>query len=112
MAKMRDMFVLTGGSGKFRIVLDPNTPENEIRFGEPVTRVMRQVVMYRDPKDYPNKYVARAWEIRPGCEPRAAEILAVADTLKRCRRMVPGIDQMFRISADPEDDRAIVEVWV
>jgi len=109
---MRDMFVLSGNSGKFRIVLDPNMPENEIRFGEPVERMMRQIVIYRDPKDHPGKYVARAWEIKPGCDPRAAEVLAVAKSLNRCRRMVPGIDQMFRIIADPGDDRAIVEVWV
>lgn len=74
-------------------------------------RVLPVIVIYRNPLDYPDKYVVRRqWAggggvlIEPGT-------LAVVDTLEEARAVVPP-EQDTCLGRDPEDDPAIFEVWV
>ena len=74
--------------------------------------VMRQYVIYRFPRDYPGKYVVRAWSIVRGKqEPVPDEKpVAVVDTLEEARRAVPA--GLFNLGRYDQDEHQIVEVWV
>ncbi len=66
---------------------------------------MPLITIYRSPKDYPGKYVARVFDLN------IPTLLAVtADTLEEIRKCVPAI--MHRMPRRPEDDPCIVEAYV
>ena len=64
------------------------------------------VVVYKNPKDYPDKYVARLWDIKN----KATLCVIVRDTLEQIRDAIP--DNLTRISPTAKDDPVIVETWL
>jgi hypothetical protein len=74
-------------------------------------RILAVIVIYRNPSDFPGKYVVRRqWAGRGGVliEPGT---LAVVDTLDQARAAVPP-EQDTRLNRQPDDDPCIVEVWL
>lgn len=69
----------------------------------------RELIMYTvydNPTDYPGKYVVRRWKLLNA----EADPLIVADTLEEARAAIP--PHLFCIPRQPEDDRAVKEVWI
>lgn len=71
--------------------------------------VLNMWVVYDHPKDYPNGFVTRRWEIRPG-EPEATPDAIYTSSLERARALIP--PGLHRMERNPEDDPVIVEVWL
>lgn len=69
-------------------------------------------VIYRHPRDYPDKYVVRRWWIgrTPGKPQPDTDRFFVADTLEGVRAHIP--PNFFRIERDPNDEPQIVECWI
>lgn len=69
--------------------------------------------IYRNPSDYPGKYVVREQRIGPGVVEHAKDPMFICDTLRAARTclqvMHPGLACLGR---NVEDDPVIVEVWV
>lgn len=63
------------------------------------------IVIYKNPKDYPDKYIGRLWD---GEKP--TNCIAKADNLKDLREKIPNIFVM--LSAFANDDPTIVETWI
>jgi hypothetical protein len=64
--------------------------------------------VYRHPRDYPDKFVARKWMVTP--EPTATHDMFVANSLDEVRMLLPfGLHCLPRME---HDDPAIVEVWL
>ncbi len=72
--------------------------------------VLRMWTVYRHPRDYPDKYVARLWE-HDADGPRATGSIVIADELERLQdeMMMTGLVKLMR---RPEDDPVIVETWL
>lgn len=70
---------------------------------------MNIYVIYKKPKDYPDKFVLRRWEIGDGTvEPK--EVVALANTLEEAMKaMPPGMTATGRYASD---DPVIVGVWL
>jgi hypothetical protein len=66
--------------------------------------------IYREPRDFPGRWVLRGHEVFPGRELRAHSFCYLADTLKEARAKVPAGAKRFRRS--PEDHPAIHECWM
>jgi hypothetical protein len=66
-----------------------------------------QFTIYERPRDYPEGYVVRCWEITAG-EMIPGEAWG-APTLEAARELVP--EGLFCIPRDPDDDAVIVETW-
>ena len=65
--------------------------------------------VYQSPDDYPGKFVARRFDIRPG-ESRPTQDYLIAETLESLRlQMPPGLT---RVPRHPNDLPTIVEVWL
>lgn len=68
--------------------------------------------IYERPKDYPEGYVARRFEVGVGVHSPTNQIIT-ADSLDEIRELLldahPGL---YRIPRSPEDEPQIVEVWV
>jgi hypothetical protein len=64
-------------------------------------------VIYKDPTDYPDKYVLRRWiGLKPDADP-----IAVTDTLKAARELVP--PWCAQVSPTPEEKAtSIEEIWL
>jgi len=66
------------------------------------------ISIYFNPKDFPGKYVARVFDIRPGAV-HATRYIMVDENLEEMRRSIPtGFSCMNRT---PEDDPELLEVW-
>lgn len=64
------------------------------------------IVIYKNPADYPGKYVARLWDMnKPTGE------FAVADTYEELIKEVP-VGDMVRMPRHPDDDPVICEIWM
>ena len=63
------------------------------------------IVIYKNPSDYPDKYVARVWNID---SPTA--LIALAESLEEIRKTIP--DEMYNLGRNNEDDPCIIEVWI
>lgn len=62
--------------------------------------------VYKDPTDYPGKYVVRRFDgLQPDPQPTA-----VTDNIKQARDHIP--DNMYHIERCPNDDPKIVETWI
>jgi len=66
--------------------------------------------IYREPEDYPGRWVLRGHEVFPGRGLRAHSFCFLADTLDEARAKVPAGTKRFRRS--PEDHPAIHECWM
>lgn len=87
---------------------DPGPPR-EVSEDATVPKAMHQWVVYKRPKDFPNSYVARRWDIGKG-DYQPSEIMIVGPDLESIRRLLP--IGMIRTPRQPEDDSVIVEVWI
>lgn len=65
--------------------------------------------IYRYPRDYPDKYVARRAGITNGSVTNTNEMF-VADSLAEARKLLPA--GLHRIERHSFDDPVIVECWV
>jgi hypothetical protein len=80
-----------------------------------VTRIMTMIeplamfVVYRHPKDYPDKFVVRRWDIFHG-KAIPTQWVRTAESLEQIREEIP--PGLARILRDPTDDPSIVECWV
>jgi hypothetical protein len=66
-------------------------------------------VIYRHPRDYPDKWVLRGQEITKAGV-KAQQGCFVADTLEEVRAQVPLGNT--RLARHPDDEPAIYEVWL
>ena len=64
------------------------------------------IVVYKSPKDFPGKYVARLWDIHN----RPTAYAMVKDSLDDVRKGIP--KTMNRLPPAPIDDPVIVETWL
>ena len=73
--------------------------------------MLKQYAIYENPKDYPNKFVVRVWEIHEDKpEPVAGDLVIIEDTLEAARSCLPpGLTNISRFSGD---DPVIREVWI
>jgi hypothetical protein len=67
--------------------------------------VMPIIAVYKNPKDFPDKYVARLFNFK---HPTA--IAVIGDNLPGIRSKIPGY--MVRIDRHEIDDPVIVETWI
>lgn len=63
------------------------------------------IVVYKHPEDYPDKYLARLWDIKT-----PTKLIATADSLDELRKGKP--TEMMIMQRHPEDDPKIVETWI
>jgi len=75
-------------------------------------RVLDMWAIYDHPNDFPNHFVARRWICRPPYGEETPDCV-LADTLDALRAALllknPGL---YRLPRQPDDDPAIVEVWL
>ena len=64
------------------------------------------ITVYKNPKDYPKKHIARLWDINN----KPTHYVVVADTLEDVRKLVP--KNMTCIPPSEKDDPVIVEVYI
>lgn len=66
--------------------------------------------VYKNPKDYPGKFVVRRWSIdKIGV--RYGELLAVEDTIENARAL--GVPKgLIRIGRQTNNDPCIEEMWI
>jgi hypothetical protein len=67
-------------------------------------------VIYRNPTDYPGRYVLRKQLARLGEVWAEREPRAVGDTIEEIRGVLP--DFLARMDRHPDDEPQIVETWV
>jgi hypothetical protein len=70
---------------------------------------LEMFVIYERPRDYPDKYVMRRWEITHGGS-RPTDYFVLADTLEEVRRAVP--PWCVKLFRDAQDEPQIVESWI
>lgn len=66
------------------------------------------ISIYGNPKDYPGKYVARVFDIRPG-EVRATRYIMISENLEELRSAMPS--ELSFMDKTPKDDPELLEVW-
>lgn len=66
--------------------------------------------VYDHPKDYPDSFVARLWQIVDG-EPLPTPMIMQADKLVKIQRQFEAIG-LHRLPRFPGDDPTIVETWL
>lgn len=71
---------------------------------------MTGFTIYRNPSDYPGKFVTRKWQNVNGWNLSIDPPVAIEDTLEKARSWVP--QELARIPRHPSDDPAIVETWI
>ncbi|MDR1630064.1 MAG: hypothetical protein LBS36_07630 [Oscillospiraceae bacterium] len=86
-----------------------NNEDREVEFFD-LNKSMRQtkvplICIYKHPKDYPDKYVARLWDRNI-----PTQIMATSETLEGIREKIP--EGMVRLNRDATDDPVIVETWI
>ena len=67
------------------------------------------ITIYFDPTDYPGKYVARIFDIRPG-EVCRLQYIMLGESLEEIRLRMP--ESFVRMDRKLEDDEKILEVWI
>jgi hypothetical protein len=63
------------------------------------------------PSDYPDKYVARRFDVDAN-GPRATESIIIMDDLDKLREMLAFEMRLTCLDRLPQDDPKIVEVWL
>ncbi len=64
------------------------------------------ITVYKKPKEYPDKFVARLWDVNN----KPTNFVVIADTLENVRKLIP--KNMIRIPPSEKDDPVIVEVYL
>lgn len=67
--------------------------------------------VYDHPKDYPDKFVARRFDVSPG-KVEASGSIIIMDKLKDLRDMLEFEMHLSCIARHPEDEPQIVEAWI
>lgn len=70
---------------------------------------MKNYVIYQYPKDYPNDYVMRVHEVTSTGSTSIKEVV-VSPSLKIVRQSIPS--ECICVVRSPDDDVAILEVWL
>jgi hypothetical protein len=65
------------------------------------------LVIYKDPKDYPDKCVARIWDMSI---PAATNTIYIADSVNEIRKIIP--EGATVIPRSEKDDNCVVETWM
>lgn len=73
-------------------------------------RLVRQTTMpiitiFKSPADYPDKYVARVFDVD-----KPTTLAAVADTYEELQQAIPA--GMVRLERNEKDDPVILETWI
>ncbi len=89
--------------------MDKSTDRIVARFD--YARLLKQatvpiITIYQHPADYPDKYVARVWDVN-----RPTNLAAVADTYEELMEAIP-TNQMTKMTRSPADDPVILETWI
>jgi hypothetical protein len=73
-------------------------------------KILSQYVIYDHPRDYPEHFVVRRWDVVSGMpEPVPCGEAVLADSLEDARNAVPpGFNNIGRFA---NDDPVILEVW-
>lgn len=66
--------------------------------------------VYFNPKDYPNKYIVRKFEVLSQKEPLPREVIYEGKSLYQARRAIPCNCICFKRHND--DEKPIVETWI
>ena len=106
-------------------VLKPMLQSGSININLPVTdksfhkllskrydKSLNIVTVYKNPKDYPQKYVGRLFLIRPIKDGKTepTNVFIVKDTLEELQQHIP---KMYRrLNRDIKDDPVIYETWI
>lgn len=69
------------------------------------TKVFPNFVVFKNPKDFPDKFVVRLFD---GQQP--TRLVAVKDTLEEARATIPKI--FYKVPCSEKDDHIIVETWL
>lgn len=81
-----------------------------VRHGYRSRRLSITLAVFKHPKDYPAKYVARAFFVAPAGRVMASQdIFIVKNTLAEVRAAIPR--EMHRLNRAPQDDQQIVETY-
>lgn len=64
------------------------------------------ITVYDHPTDYPDKYVARVFDMD-----RPTNLAAIADTYEELLEAIP-TQSMARMGRNPKDDPVIMETWI
>lgn len=64
------------------------------------------IAIYKTPKDYPDNYVARLWDINK----RVTKYIVLRNSLEDIRKVIP--KQMTLVPRSELDDPVIVETWL
>jgi len=73
--------------------------------------VLSMWTLYDRPRDYPQHYVARRFEVASGhIYPRPTNDMFTADSLEELRMLLP--PGLVCLGRNPSDDPNIVETWI
>lgn len=84
--------------------------EKTTRFGFGMADSLDIYVVYKDPSDYPDKFVVRRQSVVNGDLLIAEKPEIVCDTLEEARKAIPRF--LFRLDRHPGDVLSIVESWL
>jgi hypothetical protein len=88
----------------FDILVDSFVEDVDIR----TLSALPMISIYFNPKDFPGKYVARVFDIRPGAV-HVTRYIMINESLEKMRSSIPaGFSCMNRTT---EDDPELLEVW-
>jgi len=75
---------------------------------------MKHYVLYKNPSDYPGKYVLRRWHIVPGNpEPVPQnDFLLVSENLETINEFILRDPNLVWLQRHPTDDPCIMGVWI
>lgn len=66
------------------------------------------ISIYKNPKDYPDKFVARVFDIQPG-KVYATRYIRISEDIDELRRSMPS--EFSFLDRTPMDDPELVEIW-
>jgi hypothetical protein len=64
-------------------------------------------VIYKHPRDYPDKYIARLWR-----NDQATSSVMIADDIERLRDVLQFEMGLVKLMPTPQDDPVIIESWL
>lgn len=74
---------------------------------------MKHFVVYQNPSDFPGQYVLRVWHIMPGVSPLPLPEVVPRAVSKNLNEIYQHIPEGFtNIGRMPDDESAILEVWI
>jgi len=73
--------------------------------------MLRLWTIYKHPKDFPDSYVARQFEVTPDQGARPTASIVIASSLEFLREQMMDMG-LVKLARSPEDDPVIVETWL